>query len=380
MSQLRRLTPEIPFPEAEFSRGFQYYGTAWPLNEEFFLCVYAYPRQPGIYGVYLLDAFGNRILIYRDDKIGCRDPIPLRARPRPPEIPEQANPVRMDVARNAPAAESATEGRDAIVACVNVYDGLLPWPEDGRIRALRIIQLFPKTNQPQNNPPVSAAGSQSLVRGVLGTVPVEADGSCHFRIPAGKTVYFQALDAEGRAVQSMRSATYFHRGERLTCQGCHERRYRAPALPRAVPIALRREPSAIQPDVPGSHPVFYPQLVQPVLDRHCVACHRKEAKAPELAAAEGQCRSHRVLGKYAFAWSGGNGTAGREGSRTTPGAFGARAARLYRMLIEGHHKVKPSRDDLYRIALWLDCNSNFYSAYRDRDTQLAGQLVLPVLE
>ena len=380
MSQLSRLTPEVPFPEAELSRGFQYYGTAWPLSHEFFLCVYAHPQNPGNYGIYLLDAFGNRVLIYRDPAIGCRDPIPLRPRTRPPVMPKLGEPLRMDLARNAPADAGEAAKGEAVVVCVNVYDGFLPWPEDSRIHALRIIQLYPKANQPQNKPPVSVAASQSLVRGVLGTVPVEADGSCHFRVPAAKTVYFQALDKEGRAVQSMRSATYFHSGETQTCQGCHERRYSAPAMPRAIPIALRRKPSRIKPDVPGSHPVFYPQLVQPILDRHCVACHRKEEKAPDLAMEDGQCRSHRVLGKHAFAWSGGNGTVNKEGGRTTPGKFGARAARLYKMLAEGHHKVKLPKEDMHRIVLWLDCNSNFYSAYRDMNAQIAGNLVLPVLE
>jgi hypothetical protein len=39
---------------------------------------------------------------------------------------------------------------------------------------------------------------------VLGTVAVEKDGSATFRVPANTPIAFQALDAEGKAVQLMR--------------------------------------------------------------------------------------------------------------------------------------------------------------------------------
>ncbi len=55
-----------------------------------------------------------------------------------------------------------------------------------------------------------------------GTVPVEADGSAYFRVPARKPLYFQAVDAEGRAVQSMRSVGLPAAGRAPGCVGCHE--------------------------------------------------------------------------------------------------------------------------------------------------------------
>ena len=115
---------------------------------------------------------------------------------------------------------------------------------------------------------------------MLGTVPVAEDGSAHFRAPAGKLIYFQALDAQGLAIQSMRSATYLHAGETLTCLGCHEHKQRAGLRMTRVPAALQRPPSAIQPDVEGSNPFNYQRLVQPVLDRHCVECHREKGALP----------------------------------------------------------------------------------------------------
>jgi hypothetical protein len=54
-------------------------------------------------------------------------------------------------------------------------------------------------------------------RQLLGTVPVESDGSAWFRVPAGKPLYFQAVDAQGRAVQTMRSIAYLQPVSAASC-------------------------------------------------------------------------------------------------------------------------------------------------------------------
>ena len=110
-------------------------------------------------------------------------PSPLRSRPTPPVIP---------------AATRRAADAKGTVAVMNVYESDFAWPEDTRIKALRVVQLFPKTT-PSSGTPRIGAGNQSLVRGVLGTVPVEADGSAHFETPTNVPLYFQALDAAGRA-------------------------------------------------------------------------------------------------------------------------------------------------------------------------------------
>ncbi|NIS52249.1 MAG: hypothetical protein GWN67_13805, partial [Phycisphaerae bacterium] len=89
MSQLTRLTPDTPFPEAEGKpiRNYMRYGTAWPLSEDDYLCVY--DSEAKNRGIYWIDRFGNRELIYRDPSISCLSPIPLRPRPKPPVIPSK---------------------------------------------------------------------------------------------------------------------------------------------------------------------------------------------------------------------------------------------------------------------------------------------------
>ncbi len=382
MNQIRRLTPDVHFPESESAPGRPHekgkhdprgevFGSPWPLDEYFHLCVYD-PGQQN-YGIYLVDAFGNRELLYRDPEVPCLDPIPFRSRPRPPVIPSPA------------PGYGADERRDTGTVCViDVYQSDLPWPDEAKVAALRVIQVFPKTT-PAAAEPAIGVGAQSLARGVLGTVPVDEDGSAHFEVPAGVPIYFQALDEDGLAIQSMRSDTYLHPGERLTCIGCHERKRTTP--PRAVrsPSALQRPPAKLQPDVEGSFPLTFPRLVQPVLDRHCASCHRDEEQAPSLAATtsgkEGWSQAYRSLASLAWAKHGGNGAIRKNrSSRSIPGQVGARASRLWPYLQKGHHGVVLRAEEWHRIALWLDCNSNFYGAYEQTAEQGQGQKVMPTVQ
>ena len=381
MSQLERLTPEAPFPEAEggkaLVRKYQAYGTPWPLSEDDYLCVY--DPQVDNRALYWIDRFGNKELIYRDPDIPCVSPIPLRPRVKPPIVRDQT-------IQTAAARQAAGVDRPATITVMNVYDGDFSWPQGTRIDALRVIQLLPKTTAPPNQPRIGIA-NQTNARAVLGTVPVEEDGSAFFEAPAGKELYFQAIDGRGMAVQSMRSGTYVHPGEHLTCQGCHEPKRRAPLRLTETPLALGRAPSSIKPDVDGSNPFNYVRLVQPVLDRNCVGCHQ-EQKALDLSGAieerYGWTRSYSNLAeKYGFYFHVGNGSinAGvHGGSRTIPGEFGARAAKLLRYMDQRHYGVHLSDEDYHRLTLWLDCNSEFYGAYENTTAQSRGEVVRPSLD
>lgn len=389
MAPVKRITPEVDFPETQ--GGAQVYGTAWPLSEKYYLCAYdpTMPRgmglqgkepRPGRYGVYLLDVFGNKQLIYRDPEIACQSPMPQRAKTTPPVIPDES--VR--VAEGKPA--------EATLAVLNVYDTLKPWPETMKVKSLRVYQILPMT-VPSGAPPhetslrePTAGDSVVLARYVLGTVPVEADGSAHFTVPARKELFFQALDEDGLAIQSMRSATYLQPGERLVCQGCHEPRHRAPEPSGSVPMAIKREPSKLKPDVDGTNPFSYPLLVQPVLDKHCVQCHAdKPDKTPRLDSDvvekgnQGRQRwyasYHSLAPKYGF-WQYG------DRHRTMPGKFGARVSKLYELLKEGHYDIKLSDEEMHRITVWLDSCSIFYGVYEAEGglAQLQGKVVYPTLE
>jgi hypothetical protein len=387
MSQLKRLTPEYPFPEAEAAPGVphpatrgrhspqaEHFGTAWPLNEDFYLCVFDQGQRN--YALCLLDSFGNLVELYRDPKIACLDPIPLRARPRPPVIPVQTVQAKAD----QPGTNGGSMGELFIA---NAYESDRPWPENTQLRELRIISVFPKSNVFLDEPRVGVA-PQSLARGVLGTVPIEPDGSVYCKVPTDVGLYFQVLDDKGVAVQTMRSVTYVHAGELLSCVGCHEHKNQPPRATRpSLAQALTKPPALLQREAIGSYPLTFPRLVQPVLDARCVSCHSKQAKAPSLRGDAfgkyGWSEAALTLRKHAWGKAGGNGAGLRYNgtSYSVPGEVGAQASTLYPMLAAGHHGLILPSDDLRRITLWLDANSCFYGSYQDPKAQAIGQLVEP---
>ena len=388
MSQLKRITPDTAFPESEEYSGVpcpphagrnrqraERYGTPWPLSETYYLAVYD-PGQKH-YGLYLVDAFGNRELLYRDPEVACLDPIPLRARRKPPVIPTLTQQAAEDHTGPMP-----TTGHLAIM---DIYDSASTWPADTKITEMRIIQVFPKTTPAADDPQIGI-GAQSLVRGVLGTAPVEADGSVYCEVPAGIPFYFQALDEKGRAVQSMRSVTYVHPGELLSCAGCHEDKQKTVQFTgNGAPLAMRRPPSKLRPEVDGAYPVSFPKLVQPVLKAHCVDCHASDETAPSLAPDTfgkwGWTDAYHTLAPFAWAKHGGNGALKKNlTSYSIPGQVGAMASTLRPFLEEAHYGVKLTDAERYRITLWLDCNSVFYGAYHDAEKQARGELIRPWLE
>jgi len=411
MSAVRRITPEQPFPESEQitwrNRCSGSYATAWPLSEKYFICTYdgdangLYDvRMRGRrYAITLVDVFGNKTRLYAHPTISCLDPMPLRARKRPPVIPHKT----LD---GAPAVDGGglpmVGRRDPTpppktgeIGLVNVYDARIPFPTNDAITALRVWQLFPKATPLQQRPWLGAENRQ-LGRQCLGTVPVEADGSAYFTAPAGVPLFFQAIRADGCAVQNMRSDTYLHPGERLVCAGCHEPKEntRRTAM-KSLPDAMRRAPSAIRPGPDGSAPFNYPRLVQPVLDAKCVRCHgeKRAPKAPDLRA--GDWRKN----KWGFSTSWNNLVhrtnyfvrerldKGQridweffEPAYTAPGKYLAIGAPLRKMLDAGHHGVKLTPEERERLILWMDSNGQYIAHDKDPDAQRDGKIVKPALE
>ena len=134
--------------------------------------------------------------------------------------------------------------RRATISIINVNVSDLAFPPDRNIASVRIMQVIPQATPLINQTRIGYA-TESLARICLGTAPVESDGSVYCEAPVGKEIYFQLCDEKGMAVQSMRSGTYVHPGEQLTCQGCHEDKWTAIPLPETTPLAFRpgRAPS-----------------------------------------------------------------------------------------------------------------------------------------
>jgi len=357
---LIRITPEVVFPETE---GWpeHYYVTPWPLSEAHLLTAWSDRRlpphcrvddsarnPPNATGLYLYDAYGNLTLLHRDPAISSASPIPLRPRPIPPVVADS-------VAWDAPP-EGAFLVQD-------VYQGLAGVPR-GAVKRLRIVAVPPKV-QPHMNRPSLGVSQEDPGKYVIGTAPVEADGSAHFRVPSGVPVFFQALDADGAAVQTMRTLTYVWPGQTLACVGCHEPRDAVPIPAVRAPAAARRPPSPLAPGPEGSWPLRFDRLVGPVLERRCVACHAPGSADPKAAAFVLTpdkaydtllAWADKDLHKLVF-----------ERDRSYVGDTPSRKSRLMALLRAegGHAGTRLDRDDLDRLVTWMDVYAQRLGHYSD---------------
>ena len=342
------------------------YRSPYPLSEEYFLAAYSFDsligeptwNSPNMFGIYLADRFGNKELLYRDLNIASLWPTPLRPRPRPPVVPSV-------VQEDGPRAGT-----------FYLQDVYKSWPAVPRqsVKRLRIVQVLPKTT-PHINAPTLGLANASPGKQVLGTVPVETDGSAFFRAPAGIALSFQALDERGQAVQIMRSVTYLQPGENAACIGCHESPGTTPP-PGRRGLALDRPPSTLAPGPDGSCPLSYPILVQPVLDRRCVSCH-KPGKAEGGVMLTGEIQGRYTVSYNALAplvpyaaWGGklGGGRTNNCEPTTTPGFFGARGCAIMQKILETRHeKVALSAEEIDRLATWMDANALFYGTFDPAD-------------
>ena len=361
---LTRITPEVPFPETEENVE-SYYANPWPLSENFYLVSWSNRKLPphGRYeddsnpinaqGIYLYDRFGNLELLHRDAAISSMSPIPIRARTAP---------------KQHAGATSLTEHQAGEVLLQDIYQGL-PGIERGTVKQLRIIGALPKV-QPNMNTPSLGVSREETGKFVVGTVPVEADGSAYFHLPAGLSVFFQALDGDGMAVQTMRSLTYVQPGQTLSCIGCHESRYATPE--NRISLALARGPSKIRPDVEGTWPLRFDALVQPVLNSKCVSCHQpgaSDALAAKLDLTDG------VAWKTLIEYAGGDlSKLVFERDASIPGDNPARNSQILKYLRTDplHRDLNLSSDEVRRLAAWMDTYGHTQGAFsQEQEAQLA---------
>lgn len=361
-----------------------YYMTPWPLSETHFLVSSTYRGEYRVagecdekgYALYLIDVFGTKELLYRDPNISCFTPIPLRPRPRPPILPDMTDP-------KVPYATLAVS---------NIGKGV-PGIDPKRIKYLRISQgvAWPYCNTyggQRYEPDVKAVMINWNPVRVLGEVPVEPDGSVHFRVPADEAVYFQILDENYMELRRMRSFISFQQGEMRGCVGCHETREEAGAIP-AVPMASAKEPVDPVPPPWGDAPISFLRDVQPVFDRHCVHCHSGIRPAAGLDFSGGlTARYNRaydtILEHKLIARS----NVGDDARITQPLDFGSHRSKLVEVLRTGpcSRRVQLSKEDWYRLVTWIDANGPYHDGFINKrlpqppydlanDAELSAQLV-----
>jgi len=334
-----------------------------PLNDKYIITA-CQPSAAANWGIYLADVFDNLVLIKEEPGHALLEPVPLQAVARPPVIPD-----------------ATKEGEQtARMQIVDIYQGPgLAGVPRGTIKKLRLFTYnFSYQNIGGQVDRVGFDGPWDIKR-IIGTVPVEADGSAHFEVPANLPISLQPLDEQGRAVALMRSWTTAMPGELQSCVGCHEKQNSAPTN-LANGLAMRKEPAKITPFYGPLRGFHFDREVQPVLDRHCIACHNGETRAdgksipdfrrgPMVYAGEREVKfppAYVALKSYVR-----NPTAENDIHMLLPYEFHASTTELVQLLEAGHHGVQLDQESWDRLNTWIDLNTPAWGTWEEMVTQSA---------
>ena len=273
-----------------------------------------------------------------------QEPRPVRPRPREPVIPS-----RVDLARST-----------GVLLLSDVYQGRnMQGVRRGSIKKLLVLeQLQRPAAYFHGQLPFSLGGTFTLKR-VLGEIPVEPDGSACFEAPALRSLFFVALDENNMSVKHMQSFVTVQPGEVLGCVGCHEPRTATPRPGTAsVTLAARRAVRRIKP-VAGTPEVFdFPRDIQPILDRHCVACHKPQKRDGKISLV-GDRNEWFSEGYTALVMADQISDGNNQGGDRPPRTIGSSASRLMKTIDGSHHDVKVSARAYRTIQLWIEAGANY---------------------
>ena len=259
----------VESPDYHVSGKYTAYYSPYPLGESDFLVS---AKRDDKFALYLMDLDGNRELVCEGVN-NIFDAMPLKPRPTPPIIADRVA---------WPTMAERDNPKPGVIFSNNVYQNAPPELR-GRAKYLRVMQIDSKTytywyKRPyiSTGPVVSAVQSEGVKR-ILGTVPIEEDGSVSFTAPSGCALHFQLLDENFRALQTMRSFVGVMPGESRGCLGCHESHSRTPRMGDKS-MALNKPPQPITPPPWSDTTVSYARYVRPVLDQYCAKCHEGDGE------------------------------------------------------------------------------------------------------
>ena len=360
-----RLTPEVFYPESSEggwnTKGS--YASPYPLSEDLFLAAYS-PREithqgkvpPATgFGIYLIDTLGGRELIYQDPEASCFSPIPVRPRTVPPVLSSSLPPPDSAPATGTYLIQSAYLTRNDPQQAI----------QPGAIKALRFNELI---NKPAaSSAPVSKPVPNELPKRIIGTVPVDANGSVMVTLPAGVPLQIQALDKDGMAILTERSFHYLQPGEVRSCIGCHEQAGYTPQASRSQP---RSQLVALTPPAGPRYDggLSFARTVQPVLDRACIGCHglngKNDGGVNLIGTHQGAyLRSYLALLPFTKTIGDKPTSHGLVKNISLPFDYYAHGGKLGKMLLDNHGNANLDKASFARIVDWLDVNAQAYGDY-----------------
>ena len=401
------VTPDTPVPNVDQgcgnTDGSKLYSCPLPLDGTRFLLS---ARGP----VLVRDLAGTCVSVVLPrpaDGMQYFNATPVRTRTRPPVIASRpTNPDQVPMATRPrfdfPVVGDPDAANDpyavgsgiATLYLQDVYNGLEPFVQRGEVKTIRVVREIQKTVRIDPSLrafgfqfPVISCGATYAGKYVIGEVDVNPDGSAYFNVPAGTPLYFMALDAQGRAVQRMRTFTHLMAGETQGCVGCHEPRLDSP---RSQLPAYGQQPQRLRAPEWGIGGFDYSRVVQPVLDKHCTDCHNA-TEAPKGIDLSGDKTdffnvSYDVLAREK---QGGKGSPlvnwiptynGQEWNilHVAPKEWGSCQSKLADVILSGHPdqdgkpRVKLNDAERRRILAWIDLNVPYYGTSETSHPELPG--------
>ncbi|MHC4118916.1 MAG: HzsA-related protein [Planctomycetota bacterium] len=323
-----------------------------PIGTEHFLVASVKKLLLGTYAGKLVP-----VLEYKG-QANVHEPIPVMPRQRERIIAERAD-------------ENQATGR---IVLADIYSGRnMEGIRRGEIKELLVLEALPKPVNFSGGMDLTSWNGTFMLERVLGTVPVEADGSAHFEVPAGRAVLFVALDGDGMSVKRMQSFTNVMPGETLGCVGCHEQRMQSPVASAVGNTlkALQREPSRIKSFEGLPEVIDFRRHVQPILDEHCTKCHNFQDRKGRISLTDdlGYCWSMAYFTLLAT----GQVADGRNGyGNQKPRTIGSSASKLMQKIDGSHNDVKVTPDQWRTIWMWLESGAPYagtYAALRNAQDQ-----------
>lgn len=350
------IVQELPFRERKIIPEIKDYlvDGVWPQfirpvpldNNNFLVTAKLHPQ--GLWGIYLVDIFDNLTCVAEFEGMGLMAPQPYIKRPVPPVIPDRVN----------------LQDKEATIFIQDIYEGEgtsgLP---RGVVKELRIFAYEYAYWRSVSDHDGMGIQSGWDIKRLLGTVPVEEDGSVIFKVPAQTPISIQPLDEKGRAVQWMRSWFTPMPGETVSCVGCHEDQNQIP-IPKRV-IAAQIKPHRLKEPEGGRRPFTFDLEIQPILDRACVACHTGEKGLKDFRGQEKKIYKRGavtlIVRPYHVSYLNLMPHIYRQGPEADmyvlkPYEYHASNSELIRMLEKGHHGVQLTEKEWRTFYTWIDFN------------------------
>ena len=333
----------------------------YPLNDTYYL-VSMKENPESLWGLYLVDTFDNRTLIAEEENVAYLEPVLMDSRKSPNVIPDRIN----------LASSTST------VFLQDIYEGEgLKGIPRGTVKKLRIGSFsFSPWGQGGLLGTIGMDGPWDIKR-ILGEVDVEEDGSAMFTIPANTAIFVQPLDAEGKALQVMRSWFTGMPGETVSCIGCHEEKSTI-AIPKRTKASLQK-PQAIKEWYGKERGFSYRHEIQPVLDKYCISCHNQDKPGKPYLKGDKWIndwtsnisgRAWKNGGHFTLSYANLHRYVRRPGIESdmhmlVPMDVHADQTELMQILQKGHYGVKLDKESMEKLACWIDFNAPFHGRRSD---------------